>query len=384
MTSIFVDIHVLQTVPPSCVNRDETGAPKTAVYGGVTRARVSSQAWKKAMRDLFKCKFAPDEIGVRTKRAVEMIKEEILALESDISDTEAEKLAKKVLNYAGVETSTEKEKGGTEKEHIVTPALMIVGRKQAAAVAKIAVNNKDSLLKGAKLSKKKGKDEQTGTLKDTIQNALKEQPPVDLVLFGRMVAKPQTLSFDAASQVAHAISTHAIQNEFDYLTAIDELKDSDSPGAGFMANVEFNSSTLYRYATVNVTELATHLAIPSKVAVEFIRAFICSMPTGKQNSFANRTLPASVYITIRTDQPISLVTAFEKPIPSSKEGYEEKSRKALAKKANQIYGMLGERPALEVTCGEELEGLASPSSLSAALGLIQHKLDEMLQPNGVL
>ena len=231
MTSIFVDIHVLQTVPPSCVNRDETGAPKTAVYGGVTRARVSSQAWKKAMRDLFKCKFAPDEIGVRTKRAVEMIKEEILALESDISDTEAEKLAKKVLNYAGVETSTEKEKGGTEKEHIVTPALMIVGRKQAAAVAKIAVNNKDSLLKGAKLSKKKGKDEQTGTLKDTIQNALKEQPPVDLVLFGRMVAKPQTLSFDAASQVAHAISTHAIQNEFDYLTAIDELKDSDSPGA---------------------------------------------------------------------------------------------------------------------------------------------------------
>lgn len=52
--SIYVDIHVLQTVPPSCVNRDDMGSPKTAVYGGTRRARVSSQAWKYAMRKDFK------------------------------------------------------------------------------------------------------------------------------------------------------------------------------------------------------------------------------------------------------------------------------------------------------------------------------------------
>ena len=39
---LYVDFHVLQTVPPSCINRDDTGSPKTAIYGGVTRARVSS------------------------------------------------------------------------------------------------------------------------------------------------------------------------------------------------------------------------------------------------------------------------------------------------------------------------------------------------------
>ena len=50
---LYVDFHVLQTVPPSCVNRDDTGSPKTAVYGGATRARVSSQAWKHAIRKMF-------------------------------------------------------------------------------------------------------------------------------------------------------------------------------------------------------------------------------------------------------------------------------------------------------------------------------------------
>ena len=43
---LYVDFHILQTVPPSCINRDDTGSPKTAVYGGVLRARVSSQAWE--------------------------------------------------------------------------------------------------------------------------------------------------------------------------------------------------------------------------------------------------------------------------------------------------------------------------------------------------
>ena len=50
---LYVDFHVLQTVPPSCINRDDTGSPKTAMYGGVLRARVSSQPWKHAMRKDF-------------------------------------------------------------------------------------------------------------------------------------------------------------------------------------------------------------------------------------------------------------------------------------------------------------------------------------------
>ena len=76
---IYLDIHILQTVPPSCVNRDDTGSPKTARYGGVTRARVSSQAWKRAVRLMFRDMFSKDEVGIRTKRVVELVKERITA-----------------------------------------------------------------------------------------------------------------------------------------------------------------------------------------------------------------------------------------------------------------------------------------------------------------
>lgn len=79
---LYVDFHVLQTVPPSCINRDDTGSPKTAIYGGVTRARVSSQAWKHAMRQAFVEESLLDEedVGKRTKKVTELVEKEIAAL----------------------------------------------------------------------------------------------------------------------------------------------------------------------------------------------------------------------------------------------------------------------------------------------------------------
>ncbi len=70
MTRLYVDVHVLQTVPPSNLNRDDAGAPKQAVYGGARRARVSSQAWKRATRKSFgQADSGVDlSLGTRTRR----------------------------------------------------------------------------------------------------------------------------------------------------------------------------------------------------------------------------------------------------------------------------------------------------------------------------
>ena len=85
----YLDVHVLQTVPPSCVNRDDTGSPKTAIYGGTTRARVSSQAWKHAMREMFREELIePDMLGARTKNVISMVAEEILKLNPDAKAAE--------------------------------------------------------------------------------------------------------------------------------------------------------------------------------------------------------------------------------------------------------------------------------------------------------
>ena len=107
---IYVDVHVLQTVPPSCVNRDDTGSPKTAVYGGVTRARVSSQAWKRAMRLKFREMLSAGDVGQRTKLVVDLIAGKILELQPDLSEKKAQQLAQKVLEAAGVKVKEDKEK----------------------------------------------------------------------------------------------------------------------------------------------------------------------------------------------------------------------------------------------------------------------------------
>ncbi len=148
---------------------------------------------------------------------------------------------------------------------------------------------------------------------------------LDLALFGRMVADNPELNVDASAQVAHALSTHEIVPEYDYFTALDDLQPEDNAGAAMLGSLEFNSSTLYRYANININELAYNLDQDSAItgAVSFVKEFLLTMPTGKQNTFANKTLPSYVMVNLRTDTPVNLVSAFEEPV-KSKDGYVKK------------------------------------------------------------
>ena len=349
---LYVDFHILQTVPPSCINRDDTGSPKTAVYGGVTRARVSSQAWKHAMR----AAFADDarlDVGKRTKKVAELVKEQILVL--DPEQKKADKMAKEALKYVGIKSDDKK---GTD-------ALIFISSAQAKALAELVVG---------------------GCTKDEkYEEALRENPSADMVLFGRMVAQKASLNYDAAAQVAHSISTHAVQNEYDYFTAVDDCQAEDNAGAGHLGTVEYNSSTLYRYATVNVMELAGQLG--AEQAAETVRAFgeafLFSMPTGKQNSFANRTLPDAVYVTIREDQPVNLCGAFERAVPRSMQGYAEPSKAALAQYAQQMYSSFAEAPAQSFTVGSGLEALAPAQTAKAMLDALEKAVRDALAGNEV-
>ena len=353
---IYVDLHVLQTVPPSCVNRDDTGSPKTANYGGVTRARVSSQAWKHAMRQMFREKLEVGDVGQRTKMVVDLVAEEIAELRSDFTKEHAQKMAKAVLESAGVKIKEDKEK-------LKTGALFFISQAQISALAQIAANNEEGKIDKA-----------------ACQNALKMQPGVDMALFGRMVADDPSLNFDAAAQVAHAISTHAVENEYDYFTAVDDCSPEDNAGAGHLGTVEFNSSTLYRYATVNVVELERMLGKEktAEAVRVFAEAFIRSMPTGKQNTFANWTRPDAVYVTVRNDQPINMAGAFEKPVRSGNEGYAVNSIMALVDYAQETYADFASEPALALTVGKGMGELAQPASLDSLLD----SLEQWLKDNG--
>lgn len=317
--NLYLDFHVIQTIPPSCVNRDDTGSPKTAMYGGAMRARVSSQAWKRAMRQMFKEFFASDQVGYRTKKISQLVEEQMCRDNQDLDRDKVGKTIKEVLELAGV-------KAGSDKKE----ALFFISSMQITNLARIAAEYYEDP------SPKKEKEKK---FKADLEKAVKEEPSVDILLFGRMAASNPSLNYDAAAQVAHSISTHGVSNEYDYFTAVDDCGEEDTVGAGHLGTVEFNSSTLYRYATVNIRELAEKLNREElKMAVRgFGEAFVRSMPTGKQNTFANRTLPDMVYVTMRGDQPINLAGAFEKPVSAEKEGYVKASEKALMEYAGKVY-----------------------------------------------
>jgi len=353
---LYVDFHILQTVPPSCINRDDTGSPKTAVYGGVTRARVSSQAWKHAMRAAF-AENARLDVGKRTKKVADLVKEQILPL---APDADADKLAKKALENAGIKFDEKSKKNDT-----VTKALFFMSTAQAKALAELAVEGSAD--------------------KKQYRDALKAAPSMDMALFGRMVADDPSLNSDAAAQVAHSISTHAVQNEYDYFTAVDDCQAEDNAGAGHLGTVEYNSSTLYRYATVNVMELAGQLgaAQAAETVRAFGEAFLFSMPTGKQNTFANRTLPDAVYVTLREDQPVNLCGAFERAVPRSAQGYAAPSKAALAQYAQQMYSSFAEAPAQSFTVGSGLEELAPAQTAKAMLDALEKAVRDALAGNEV-
>ncbi len=337
---MYLDLYALQSVPPSNINRDDTGSPKTAMYGGALRARVSSQAWKRAMREMFSDLLPEGQLGVRTKFVVPLIADRIAAKREDLAEQSVD-FAKSVLDATGIKSS-ETDRKGSDEGTLATGYLVFIANRELDDLADIAISWADGGVDPKKPDSKSKKD---------VQKAFKGIQAVDIALFGRMLADASDFNVDACSQVAHAISVNEISQEYDYFTAVDDCAADDNAGAGMLGTVSFNSSTLYRYATVNVDALMEQLESTEATAcgvAAFVEAFVKSMPTGKQNTFANRTLPNVVAISLRDGQPINLATAFERPV------YAERDR--------SITQIAAERLA---ACAKDVEGaFAHPASKS--------------------
>ncbi len=309
---LFLDIHAIQTVPPANINRDDTGSPKTAQYGGVTRARVSSQSWKRAIRKYFNENGDVENVGIRSLEIVKYVANKIVEKDGSISIEDAMAMADKTINAAKISTKDQKAK-----------ALFFLSDKQAEKLAQASID---------KVTDKK-----------QLESILNDDISIDIALFGRMVADNTILNEDASSQVAHAISTHAIQSEFDFFTAVDDLAPEDNAGAGMLGTVEYNSSTLYRYANIALHDFYKQLADKEETINAtklFVKSFVESMPTGKINTFANQTLPQAIVVSLRYDRPLNMVSAFEEPIKSDN-GYVDKSIEKLFTEYTKYDKILG-------------------------------------------
>ncbi|KAA9376255.1 type I-E CRISPR-associated protein Cas7/Cse4/CasC [Microbispora cellulosiformans] len=327
----YVDFHIIQTVPPANLNRDDQGNPKEAQFGGARRARVSSQAWKRATRQAFDDKLPKADHSTRTKRIAGQLAERVES-RTGVEAEAAARIAGALLEPLGIKAG---KKAGD------TAYLLFFGYRQLDDIVDLIADQAKTL---ADLD-----DEQlkTATKDLPVADRLKSGHPMGVALFGRMVADIPSLNVDAATQVAHAISTHPVELESDYYTAVDDENEADESGAGMIGNVGFNAATLYRYATVGVHQLAGNLGSVD-AAIEavgrFAEAFALSMPTGHINSFAHRTRPSLVAVVVRDDQPVNLVSAFERPIRDS-DGIASTSAARLAREYQRSTQQWGDTPA---------------------------------------
>lgn len=320
----LLEVHLLQNFAPSNLNRDDTGAPKDAIFGGYRRARVSSQCFKRSIRKYMRdnALLPLENQAVRTKGAVEELKKRLSAMGRDPDQA----IQKATVSLMGFKLKT---KEGNKTEYV-----LFLGEQELSRIAGLIHQHWDEIVlpepeeassEGAAPPKKKAAKKKASAegvpdeLRKALIKTLDGGKAVDLALFGRMLADYPAANENAACQVAHALSTHKMERAFDFYTAVDDLNTGDSTGADMMGTVEFNSACFYRYVALDLQQLKENLHNDAELTRDgisaFLKALVKAKPTGKQNSFAAHNDPEYVVVTIREQaDPRSLANAFEKPV----------------------------------------------------------------------
>ena len=321
-----LELHILQSVPVACLNRDDLGSPKTAFFGGVQRARVSSQCWKRAIRDYCGELLPQRFMGERTRLIVEPLRDIFINKHGMDEATALGKAKELAENLAKFDKDAEK------KNKLQTKTLFFTSKSELEALADSVVNN-ENVKKHAK----------------TFAQSLCTDA-ADIALFGRMVASASDLTLEGAAMFSHALSTHKADNEIDFFSALDDLQPAEETGAGMTGTLEFNAATYYRFCAINLDMLAdeAHLGALSPeerqdIVAAFVEATLKAMPIARKNSMNANTMPAQVLCVLRdSGQPVQLINAFEKAVysPDGK-GYVEASAKRMDEEYQRMETVWG-------------------------------------------
>lgn len=340
----FIDVHILQSVPFSNLNRDDTNSVKTVQYGNALRTRVSSQSWKRAGRERFE--ELTGQRTLRTRRIGERVARELVA--KDWPDALAQRAGAHIAAGSSIKFELAKNRDNqiiTNK--VLTNAMIYLPEPAVAELVALAEEHRGELEAAKDIKKASDK---SVLPKKRIEELMRARNAV-INLFGRMLAEVDDAGVDGAVQVAHALTTHRSDVELDYFSAVDDITESwnDVTGSGHMGNAEFSAGTFYRYATIDLRDLAANIGpdpdgqAARDLAEAFLASFITSLPQAKKNATAPHTIPDLVHIAVRSDRPLSYAAAFEKPVASTIDGgYAQPSVRQLASYARAANDLLGQ------------------------------------------
>jgi len=334
---MLVEIHLLQNHSPSNLNRDDTGTPKECVFGGVKRARISSQCLKRSIRrsELFG-EALENHLATRTRRLPELVAQRLK--EEGVPDDLCRVAAKKLTGFGH---GKGEEKEASKTGHYETRQTMFLTEADLAAVTGLMRDKTSRARTAAELEKLKG-----GDLQKEAEQAGFRPITADVALFGRMTTSEAFRDVEASAQVAHALSTHRVDHEFDYFTAVDDLQGLDEAereedaGADMIGDVEFNSACFYKYFSIDVRGLVENLTgvrpfrreiseeerglaaeLAATAVAGMLEAAVRVTPSGKQNTFAAHQLPALVLVECRPRRtPVSYANAFVEPARPGRDG----------------------------------------------------------------
>ena len=377
----LVEVHILQNFAPSNLNRDDTGSPKDAIFGGYRRARISSQCLKRSVREYVRDhpqSLPAEALGVRTKLVVRELVKALADRGRDAGEAEQKVVA--AFGGVGLKVSRDGENGEYQTEY-----LLFLGRRESAQLADLIDEHWDQLVvaeagggagrQSGRAAKRAGREAVPKEVAEALGRVLDGGKAVDVALFGRMLADLPEKNQDAACQVAHALSTHAVEREFDFYAAVDEVKQLDETadaGAGMLGTIEFNSACFYRYVALDLAQLRRNLQGDDELLLRgveaLLRALVKARPTGKQNSFAAHNDPEYIVCTVRQDaDPRNLANAFEKPVGKGEWGKCGLTAASVGRleatwnKLDTAYGQAGATFTLNLTDAASTLGDATPS-----------------------
>ena len=329
-----IEIHIIQPLPVNRMNTDREGRPKTIPFGGYTRARISSQAQKRAAR-MYTHEFAlltNEEYAWRTRHFTQLLIGRLV--EAGIDGTQAETLAMRGLSAIrfGHKENKENEDGLRLNEYLIfytdrelngfTDALLKHRAEILAATlpeVKVDAATAQPLKKLGSSSdtKRKLQSQYSKQVIDDLERIFTTDRNLELALYGRELADLPEGSVDGQVQVAHAISVNHTPQTEDFFVAIDDR----APGAvsaGMIGSLGITAPTLYRVAAVNIGQLSREVGsdpAAARGARAFLEAFTLAMPSGGKNSYFSMTTPSFVlFRRVPLGSALTLAPAFEEPV----------------------------------------------------------------------
>lgn len=345
MSKNFVNFHILMSHSPSCLNRDDMGMQKTAIFGGTRRVRISSQSLKRSIRTsaYYETQFGkPSE---RTKQLTllrdkyrellndkfpQAVIDNVLMAVSGVK--EIKEPEEKVKKGQGNEVDRVKLEG-TESGAVAAWSVHEI-EKYCQLYAQLQTDYTDDKA-FQKAWDKETKKEGFKKFNDAFLNA------VDIALSGRMATSGIMTTVDAALAVAHAITTHTVEGDLDWFTAVDDLTiEAGETGSAHLDTQEFSAGVFYRYASLNLGQLQQNLGEVSRekaleIAAHTLHMLATVIPEAKRNSTAADN-PADFVCVALSDQPISLANAFEEPV-KNKRGFLKPSIEQFVAYKERVY-----------------------------------------------